>query len=91
MKDVVETDDWKLRCFFQWMHHSVKCTTCGGRGETGGGFKDIDGPQVCNSCFGSGVKSEAPSTPVPEIPAGIQEHMRRAWFDYVNQDPPSNA
>ena len=88
MRSKMETEDWKLGCFLDWKpkHKSVTCPTCGGSGYTGGHFKDLDGPQECSRCFGAKVISVAPTSQRPEIPADIREHMRRAWFDFYNQE-----
>ena len=82
---VIETDEWRLGCYFQWRAKPVrvKCTACGGDGKTSGLF-DLDGPQTCQTCWGAGSVERAPTTPPPPVPAAIQEHMRRAWWDFVN-------
>lgn len=86
MKSKMETEDWKLGAFLDWKpkHKTETCSNCGGSGYTGGHFKDLDGPQECNVCWGSKVVSVKPSSPRPEIPLDIREHMRRAWFDFYN-------
>ena len=85
-KVVVETNDWKLGCFMEWRpkSHSETCPRCNGSGEIGGGFKDIDGPRECPQCFGSKFITKSPTTEMPELPAELKEHMRRAWWDFVN-------
>ena len=86
-RTVAETDDWKLGCFMEWRpkRHPKECPTCNGTKEIGGGFKCIDGPRQCPECFGSGFISTGPTTPVPELPAALREHMRRAWLDFLNE------
>ena len=83
---VVETEDWHLGCFMEWRpkHKTITCPTCHGRGEVGGIFKDLDGPQTCPECWGTNIKSVGPTTPAPELPAELREHMRRAWWDYLH-------
>lgn len=85
-KAVVETTDWKLGCFMDWRakNHSETCPECHGKKEIGGGFKDIDGPRECPTCFGIGTVIKGPTTPRPELPEPLVEHMRRAFWDYVN-------
>ena len=84
---LTETEDWKLGCFMDWKpkHHTETCPRCNGKGETGGHFKDLDGPQTCYQCFGSRIVTKGPTTPKPELPPALVEHMRRAWWDYLNQ------
>lgn len=83
----IETEDWKLGAYFEWRpkYHSEECSTCHGRGEVGGGFKDLDGKRPCSTCRGVGSTSKQPKTQQPEIPPAIVEHMRRAWWDFVNK------
>lgn len=83
----IETDDWRLKCFMDWApkNHAEECPTCNGRGETGGHFKSLDGPQICETCWGTKIVTKGPSTPRPELPKAVVEHMRRAWWDYFNK------
>jgi hypothetical protein len=85
-KTIDETPDWKLSCYMDWKPktHREVCPKCRGLGKTGGGFKDFTGEEVCEKCFGSGAILVGPSTPKPELPIHLREHMRRAWFDYFN-------
>lgn len=85
---VAETDEWKLGAWIDWREKPVrrKCQTCHGTGEIGGGFKDIDGPRTCPTCFGTGSVPSHPTTPKPDVPADLIEHMRRAWWDYFNKE-----
>ena len=85
-KSEVETDKWKLGCFMEWRpkHRAIDCPSCNGRGEVGGGFKDIEGSRPCPECFGTKIKSVGPTSEKPELPAALVEHMRRAWWDFVN-------
>lgn len=85
-----ETEDWKLSCFLDWKpkKHQITCPYCNGKGEVGGGFKDIDGPRQCPECFGSRHVTKGPSTVMPAIPEALREHMRRAWWDYFNKPQP---
>lgn len=82
------TKDWELHAFLDWkaIRRAETCTGCGGRGTVGGGFKDLDGPRQCNDCFGSGTVSKGPTTPRPELPPALVEHMRRAWWDFMNKE-----
>lgn len=84
----IETDDWKLGCFMDWRpkRHEEECPACHGAGEVGGGFKSLDGPRQCENCYGRGTVTKGPSTPKPELPKALTEHMRRAWWDFVNSD-----
>lgn len=83
---VIENEDWKLGCFMDWRQksHAVECDFCHGSGEVGGGFHDLDGARQCSECFGSKIKYKGPTTPKPEIPPELREHMRRAWWDFLN-------
>jgi len=83
---ITETDDWKLGCFMDWRpkSHEEECPYCHGKGEVGGGFKDLDGPRQCPECFGRRSITKGPMTPQPELPKALVEHMRRAWWDYLN-------
>ena len=87
MSKLTENDDWKLGCFMEWRpkNHTIDCPDCHGRGEVGGGFKDLDGPQTCPSCFGTKIKAVGPTTEKPELPPELVEHMRRAWWDFTHQ------
>lgn len=97
--EATETSDWKLGCFLEWRpkNHSETCPDCKGERTVGGGFKDLDGPRECPTCFGMGVLSKGPTTTMPELPKALVEHMRRAWWDFHNAPtqtsavvPPSN-
>jgi len=83
----IETTDWRLGCFIDWApkQHYEKCPTCLGHGEVGGGFGDLDGPQQCPKCYGSRMVSKGPTTPKPDLPPALLEHMRRAWWDFFNK------
>ena len=83
---IAETADWRLGAFMDWepKYHSEECTYCSGCGEVGGGFKSLDGPMPCPKCFGTGYISVGPTTGKPEIPTALKEHMRRAWWDFLN-------
>lgn len=80
----IETDDWALSCYLDWRpkNHEEECPDCHGRGECGGGFKDLDGPVQCPTCFGRRTVTKGPRTPKPELPKVLVEHMRRAWWDF---------
>ena len=84
-RQVVETEDWKLGCFMDWRpkHKVIDCPRCNGRGEIGGHFKDLDGARPCDECYGTKIKRVPPTTQPPEIPAALREHMRRAWWDFM--------
>ncbi len=86
---ITETEDWKLGAFIEWRPKpkSIECPNCHGEGTVGGGFKDIDGPRVCPECWGRRFKLVHPTSQQPEIPADLLEHMRRAWWDFVNKPP----
>lgn len=86
-KVVIETDDWKLGAYMEWRakHHEEKYKECGGTGTAYTGFRDLDdGPSYCDKCHGRGRIDKGPNTPRPEIPETFREHMRRAWWDFVN-------
>ena len=85
-RTITETDDWKLGCFVDWRpkSHEEECQYCNGKGEVGGGFKDLDGPRECPECFGRGSITKGPRAPHPELPKALVEHMRRAWWDFLN-------
>lgn len=82
-----DTDQWMLGAFLQWKPkmRAVTCDHCNGTGSVGGHFKDLDGPQQCPKCFGTGIVNVRPDTPEPAIPEELREHMRRAWWDFHNQ------
>ncbi len=84
----IETEDWRLGCFLDWQpkQHFIQCPRCKGRGEVGGGFKSLDGPHQCPDCYGTRSISRGPTTPRPELPPALVEHMRRAWWDFFNKD-----
>lgn len=90
---IVETEEWKLRAFFEWVQKPLfgVCPQCNGRGEIGGGFHDIEGARMCDRCLGNKCVSVKPTTPRPEIPAALAEHMRRAWWDWVHANVPPNG
>ncbi len=81
-----ETSDWKLECFMDWRpkNHQETCAFCSGNGTVGGGFKSIDGEQTCPKCYGTGNVTKGPTTQQPELPKALVEHMRRAWWDFLN-------
>lgn len=83
------TKDWELHAFLDWKQkqHSVECPRCNGEREVGGGFKDIDGRRQCPECWGRGFVLKGATTPKPEIPPDLVEHMRRAWWDFHHQKP----
>lgn len=85
---IVETDDWKLGCFMEWRpkNHAEECPTCYGKGEVGGYFRDLDGPRPCPQCAGMKIVHKGPTTPKPELPPALVEHMRRAWWDFINAE-----
>ena len=87
MSNLTENDDWKLGCFMEWRpkNHTIACPACNGRGEVGGGFKDLDGSQPCHSCSGTKIKVVGPTTAEPDLPPELVEHMRRAWWDFTHQ------
>lgn len=83
----VETEDWKLDAFIDWVpkQHLEKCEHCSGRGTIGGGFKSLDSEETCPKCYGTGQVSKGPRVPRPELPKALVEHMRRAWWDFFNK------
>lgn len=83
-----DTEEWTLGAWLEWRpkERAVECSHCGGTGTVGGHFKDLDGPQPCPECHGSRFQLAKPTTPVPEIPADLREHMRRAWFDFHHKE-----
>lgn len=89
----VETTDWKLGCFCDWRpkQHDEKCPDCNGKGEVGGGFGDLDGARQCSRCWGTRTISKGPTTPKPELPRALIEHMRRAWWDFFNKPGTQDA
>jgi hypothetical protein len=87
MNSEIETDEWKLGCFMSWQqkYRTKNCSYCNGSGEIGGGFGWIGDKQVCPKCNGTRIETLKPKTQPPPIPPLLEEHMRRAWFDYVHK------
>lgn len=87
MNKEVETDEWQLKAYMEWVPKCIRepCVHCNGTGSVGGGFKSLSGPEPCPKCCGARTVAAPPKSPRPEIPAGLREHMRRAWWDYVNK------
>lgn len=90
VKTVVETEDWKLGAFMEWrpISRQKTCPRCEGLKTGGDGFKWLDGPQDCPECLGRGYIWTEPTTKMPELPADLREHMRRAWWDFFNLPDP---
>lgn len=86
-KFTYNTEDWELHAFLDWKpkQHTEECPDCYGKGTVGGGFKDIDGSRQCSTCCGTGRVTRAPTTPKPEMPAELVEHLRRAWWVFHNK------
>lgn len=83
-----DTRDWKIvatldyKCKVEPIQHT--CTGCGGSGEVGGGFKSLDGPRPCDTCYGSGgYATYEHIEPKPPIPEALINHMRRAYQEYL--------
>lgn len=81
----IDNEYWKLGCWLQFKRTeknqptTAKCEGCNGHGETGGGFKSIDGPEKCWECFGTGTKTtyhEVP--PAPAIPEELNKAVGEA-------------
>ncbi len=87
MNHKIENEDWKLGLFMEWRpkNHYEDCTYCFGNGEIGGGLGDLDGPRPCPVCHGMKVISKGPTTEKPELPPDLVEHLRRAWWDFLNK------
>ncbi len=82
------TDDWELHACLDWRRkwHTVKCEQCSGSGRQPRGMRDYgDDDYTCSSCLGRGTKQKESTSPKPEIPKELLEHMRRAWWDYHNK------
>lgn len=84
----LDTEEWHLACFMEWKPkkepYDIQCPSCHGRGAIGGHFKDLDGPRTCDQCSGSGqITHPGPSTPKPELPKELIEHLRKAWREFV--------
>jgi len=82
-----DTNDWHLAITAEFKLKTkpvfIECERCGGSGETGGGFKDLDGPVMCNHCWGSkGRLDYSKISPRPAIPDGCYEHMNKAYKDF---------
>lgn len=86
MNPKIETPEWKLKVFFDWVpkYSSEPCAYCNGSGEIGGGFKSISGAESCPKCHGSRSVLVEPKNLPPKIPDDLVEHMRRAFWDYTN-------
>lgn len=87
INEILENEDWKIGAFLEWRPKPkvIKCPVCIGKGVVGGGLADLDGERECPECLGSGNKTLLPNSSPPEIPLGLKEHLRRAFFDYVNK------
>lgn len=86
----LDTKDWKLTAELDYKLVSkptnITCTGCGGSGEVGGGFKSLDGPTTCTTCWGSGGWLDYSNIePKPEVPQGLVEHMRNAYQEYLEK------
>lgn len=88
-ENTLDNEDWHLAIHAEWVPkkapYSITCPGCRGRGEVGGGFKDIDGPRTCSQCFGSRVVTHpGPDTPQPQVPEELVRHMRAAYKDFLD-------
>lgn len=88
MSSPIDTEDWSLHAFLDWTKtkERVPCDGCSGSGKVGGGFKDMEGPRECTTCYGTGSMHFTPKTKKPEIPKELKEHLRNAWVAYWNVD-----
>lgn len=84
MSSPIDNKEWALKCYMDWVpaKDTEVCKDCGGKGTVGGGFKDMDGPRTCPTCFGRGSRNFHPKSKKPEIPLEVIEHMKKAWIDY---------
>lgn len=91
MTTPLDTEDWRLAAYLDWKPNKkpiqTTCTRCGGSGQIGGHFKSLDDPQPCPECFGRGYREESGiTTPKPEMPQSLVDHMRKALMEYCEQN-----
>jgi hypothetical protein len=86
-KPIIETEGWKLGCFIDWQPKSkvVTCPNCLGARTIGGGLGWLGDPEDCPKCFVTGSITQRTTEPKPDLPVELVEHMRRAWWDFVNK------
>lgn len=83
-----DTDEWKISAQLDYVPKvewvTEKCSTCGGTGMCGGGFKSLDDPEPCTKCGGSGetTKQVYPKSPKPKLPQDLIDYMRKAYLEY---------
>ena len=86
---MIENEDWVLRVKFEWQSKpkQINCSVCNGKGFVGGGMFSLDNnKENCNSCGGRGKVSKSPDFLTrPVVPPELVEHMRRAYWDFVNK------
>lgn len=76
---------WKLRLEIKWVKshaplYSMK--TCGCQSM----FAQIE-PDTCRDCRGSGlIRVEEPYPNKPEYPPGLQEHLERAYKEFMTNN-----
>lgn len=87
----VQTDNWELRINAWWslkqgVTNTLKCPVCAGRGTVGGGFKDMNDPEECTQCWGSGKIIDPDFEPKPEMDEEFIKHMHKAYLEWANSE-----
>lgn len=89
---IYDNEEWRLSCFLDWVPKTahITCPTCHGKGETGGGFKSIDGPTTCSRCHGAKYIEWPPEGQKPDIPKELLDYMKDAWerFNFMRNPEP---
>lgn len=79
-------EDWELHACLDWQRKwkTVECDRCNGSGREPLAYRDYGDDITCTHCRGRGTREEQSTSPRPELPPALIEHMRRAWWDYFN-------
>lgn len=88
MTSPLDTRHWKFYLsggFKPKQLQTKDCDYCGGRGTIGGGFKSIDGPETCPTCYGSKCVEVEERDPIPEIPPELVENLKKTVADYYEK------
>lgn len=77
--------NWHLRLDVRWIKslEDIKCPTCNGTGETGGGPFSIGDPEPCNKCYGRRTIAHPDLTYPPELPEEFIKRLHDVFDDYA--------